>query len=900
MFNFQINFSYPWLLLLFIPVVALALFLYFRIAKKYRRTRNRITSLVLYLVIMFLCVTVLAGMSFSYDIYNSENEVILLVDASYSTEEEQAKKDGFIQSVLNTADPNVYKIGIVTFGYDQNYAVPLTNDFSDVYAAYKSASLPDTSATDIAAALTYADSLFTKPEAAKIVLISDGIETDDSALTVIRTIAAKGVRVDTYCCSTLTAEREVQIIGAEVPDYNVSVNEKFTVSLKLQNNYPETTTVTVRLVDNGNSETEIETTADLVAGISTVTMDFSFAEADMHCLNFIVETEYDSVSKNNSYYTYMYLAPHDQILIIECFSGESEQLAEMLKEQGFVPTVKNVTDEDFPATLDDLRKYDEVILNNIAQDDLTEDFTKVLNEYVYNVGGGLFTVGGSEPDDIETAHAYDRDDMRGTLLQQMLPVQAIDYTPPLGLAIVIDVSGSMGSRIDTAKNSAVSIVKDETCLSERDYCAVLTLSNSYSEEVRPIPMTRQDEILDAIYGVGGTGGTNFSPAIQRASQDLLALYNAGSIQKMHVVIITDGGAFDYDEYLEWVKYYYNLGVTFSFIAVESSEQYMEQMRTAAKEGGGQAILCTASDMTIKLKDDLRVPEIKDVVYGEFTPKIDQNSSFGNVISQEEMPQLYGFYGTKARSSAEVILSGEYGVPIYAQWRYGNGMVGSFMCDLKSSAWSSAFMASPSGQKFVTAVVNKLFPVGSIRSNDFSVVLREDNYKTQVSIYPKTDLEEDERVVLSVENLVKSNSDITVVAPSASDGYTRATIVAKDAGVYAITVQRYRGEIPIGDPYTVYKTFSYSEEYNMFQTVDGNALMQELATVGNGESAELDNADAIKVFEGFITSLQRDYDPRFLFIILALILFLLDIAVRKFKFKWPHELVREYREKRRKG
>ena len=31
-------------------------------------------------------------------------------------------------------------------------------------------------------------------------------------------------------------------------------------------------------------------------------------------------------------------------------------------------------------------------------------------------------------------------------------------------------------------------------------------------------------------------------------------------------------------------------------------------------------------------------------------------------------------------------------------------------------------------------------------------------------------------------------------------------------------------------------------------------------------------------------------------ILALILFLADVAVRKFKFKWPHELIRAHREK----
>ena len=60
-------------------------------------------------------------------------------------------------------------------------------------------------------------------------------------------------------------------------------------------------------------------------------------------------------------------------------------------------------------------------------------------------------------------------------MQRMLPVEAIDYTPPLGMMIVIDVSGSMSSgtdvgtvqKIDAAKNAAVSMVRDYTCLNRK-------------------------------------------------------------------------------------------------------------------------------------------------------------------------------------------------------------------------------------------------------------------------------------------------------------------------------------------------------------------------------------------------------------------------------------------------
>ena len=40
-----------------------------------------------------------------------------------------------------------------------------------------------------------------------------------------------------------------------------------------------------------------------------------------------------------------------------------------------------------------------------------------------------------------------------------------------------------------------------------------------------------------------------------------------------------------------------------------------------------------------------------------------------------------------------------------------------------------------------------------------------------------------------------------------------------------------------------------------------------------------------------------FDPRIIFLILTIIFVLLDIAVRKFKFKWPHELIRERKMKK---
>ena len=147
---------------------------------------------------MVLAITLLAGITFEYYIPNTETEVLVLVDSSFTTEDTEDEIDEFVKTVIDNCD-SMFKVGIVKFGYDQVYAVPLTNEPDKAFSKYLAAEDPDTTASDIASALKYAASIFTKPEGARIVLLSDGLETDAVALDVIKAIAAKGISVDTVC-----------------------------------------------------------------------------------------------------------------------------------------------------------------------------------------------------------------------------------------------------------------------------------------------------------------------------------------------------------------------------------------------------------------------------------------------------------------------------------------------------------------------------------------------------------------------------------------------------------------------------------------------------------------------------------------------------------------------------
>ena len=90
-------------------------------------------------------------------------------------------------------------------------------------------------------------------------------------------------------------------------------------------------------------------------------------------------------------------------------------------------------------------------------------------------------------------------------------------------------------------------------------------------------------------------------------------------------------------------------------------------------------------------------------------------------------------------------------------------------------------------------------------------------------------------------------------------------------------------------YLTYKAFSYSEEYDVFRSEeDAKALSTNISDFTGGGVIK----DSEEVFRDFVKYNHRKFDPRKLFMIMSLILFLLDIAVRKFKFKWIHEIIRD--------
>ena len=332
----------------------------------------------------------------------------------------------------------------------------------------------------------------------------------------------------------------------------------------------------------------------------------------------------------------------------------------------------------------------------------------------------------------------------------------------------------------------------------------------------------------------------------------------------------------------------------SIVGIEA-EDARKQMEYVLQEYAGMPAsnfhnVKEISTTATAMREDLMVPEIKEVNYETFIPTIKNYSSVVDGIEASNIPPLDGFYGTKLKKDATEILASEF-VPIYAQWKYGKGTVGSFLCDLNGT-WSSDFIESETGQQLVINMVEALYPTENIQIPAIRLVLKEQNYRSELNVF--ADAEPTDTLTVEVTSRFDPDIPAQIFHLDSSDEFGKVNIEITDPGVYEIYVVRQDSEGNLISQYSIYKSFSYSAEYNI--PTDISTYEKRLAALSeSGQGYVL--TEPYEVFENVVKYIHKIFDPRIIFITIALVAFLLDIAVRKFKFKWPHEIIRSIIEKK---
>ncbi len=678
--------SLLWLLLVLAPLWALTL------AAPRRLSRPRFwASLILRTVAIASVVLGLAGAQLTQPV--GSTTTIFLLDGSDSVSlSQRARAEAFVHDAL-AAMPNDDRAGLVVFGQRALVERPPAAERALGQVAVQ----PGGSATDIEQALRLSLALLPSEGHARLVLLSDGGATGGDAEAAAQLAAARGVPIDILPLSGLADGPDAQVSGIDLPAA-ARAGQQLRMIIHLDSN---TTTVGQLTISGPGGATLASQSVQLPGGEQEFTLTLPAGQPGFNRYVVWLEVPGDARPENNAAEAYSAVSGPPRVLLLAGQPGEADALAAALRAAQLEPTV--AAPADAPASLAALSTYDAVALVNVSQRALPRQTQALLSAYVHDLGRGLLMVGGDQ--------SFGAGGWRNTPIEAALPV-SMDIPsqvrlPPVGIVILIDVSGSMGAdengrtKISLAAEGAQRIA---SLLRDDDELTVVMFDSAAQQVIGPLPGRRRDEAIDALSRASaGGGGINMFDGLTKAAQ-----YIRQSEQPVrHIITITDGGdSVQQEGARELVAQLHSEKVTLTSIAVGNGSD-VPFLQDIARIGGGRTFLTNqAANLPTLLVDEAQAVIQPYIVEERFTPAGAAPHPILRGI--EQTPSLKGYVITSPRQSAQVLLATPRGDPLLASWQYGLGRALAWTSDLKGQ-WAADWVGWQGFPRFAAQLVGWLLP-----------------------------------------------------------------------------------------------------------------------------------------------------------------------------------------------
>jgi uncharacterized membrane protein len=529
--------------------------------------------------------------------------------------------------------------------------------------------------THLAEALSLASGLFPAGSSRRVVLLTDGLETDGDLVAAARDAAVKGIVVDT-----------VPIRGDALPDARVlrmrpsrsRSHEGAAVSLTAELESTITGRATVRLFENGVEVERRE--VDLAPG-PPVQVSFSRTPEQRNLYRYLVRVEGlegDRLPENDEAMTLVDVRGRPLLLLVQEEPEAGRHLVEAMAHEGL--SLETRPPEALPASLEELSIYDGVILNDVPAFRLGPEAMTRIHDYVEQLGGGFLMVGGARSFGVG---GYYRTPIEDVLPVRMQPPDR-DERYSTALALVIDKSGSMqGEKIEICKSAAVATAE---MLSEKDHIGVVAFD---SAAVWVVPMTqagRRTDITGHVATLAAGGGTNIHPGMSQA-RDALAEVRA---KVKHMIVLTDGHS-QGGGYEQLAAEARTGGITVSTVGV-GPQADNALLQRIAEAGGGKHYATTDASSIPKIFTQDTATHLGRLVREEaFAPQQVEEHPMLAGWRAAQAPPLLGYVKTLRKATAQVPLVTDLADPLLAHWRFGLGKVTAFTSDC-GARWSALWIA----------------------------------------------------------------------------------------------------------------------------------------------------------------------------------------------------------------
>ena len=674
----------PWMLVL-LAALPVAVWLSYGSVARISRIRLGFATL-LRLVGLTAMVLALAGFAIGRD---TRPATIFVVDTSDSVLlAERANAQAIVDAYVHAFGADT-RVGVVQFG--AGAAVLAAPQRLDAAPALRS-DLPAHD-SNYEAGLLAALGMLDPDAGGQLVLLSDGAGAEMGLESAAQTAAARGVPISVVPAAA-TRGADLVVRSVDVPE---TVHNGAALQARVQIASQRRTTARLRLWDG---ERLISDGPIVVAtGTRTYGVELAGLATGFHRLRAELLEDADPRLANNVAETFVRVAEAGRVLTI----GDTSQVQAVLRAADF--QVREVAPGAVAGV--DLTEFEAVVVSNVSADAFEPDALEALRAHVAG-GRGLVVLGGA---DSFAAGGY-----QGTAMDEVLPVWS-DPTeetpePRLALVLVIDRSSSMSegaseghAKIDMAIEAAVDAVD---LLEEGDILGVMTFDIDSQWVVPPRELSSAADVATAIDRIRGIQiGT--STDLARAMFFARSRLDQVSASVKHVVLLTDGRA-HYGDFDGLTRSLRRRDITVSSIAVgEKSDQ--ELLERIARVGNGRYYYVPdpRAIPRVLTQETLTAGEFA-VVERDFQPRMDAPSPvFTGKLAGEELPELQGYVRTRAKPTAEVVLTSDNNDPILAQWQYGRGRAIAWMSDV-GTEWAEVWLAWDGFGPFLRQAVQWVSPL----------------------------------------------------------------------------------------------------------------------------------------------------------------------------------------------
>ena len=663
-------------------------FWWFQVAGYSGLNRSRATAaLLLRLLVLGVFVLALAEPR----VVRRSNGLAVMYTLDVSDSMGEKVSDRALTYILKTAGakPEKDEAGMVVFGRDA--AVELPPRLSFPFEVINARVAKD--GTDIAKALSLSAAMVPEDRQGRIVLVSDGVETEGNVAGILDDLKSRNVAVDVLPIQ-YEYQHEVWLERLDLPR-QVKIGETYEATVLLNSLAAGDGKLVLR--ENGN--VIAEQTVHYDKGKNRYTLPLYFREPGYYEYAATIEppSGQDGWKENNTAINFLYLKGEGKVLLVTDPQGDSrdwETLVKALKEAKRLVDVKSAF--EFPRDAMSLMPYDCVVFVNVPADSFDPVQMQSLREGVYNEGIGFLMVGGK--------NSFGPGGYHRTPVEEALPVDmdiAQKKVMPKGALVIVLHTCEFPEGNVWAKRIAKEAIR---VLGAEDEAGLLIYGfgggpggQVGDQWVFPLtPAKEYEHLVTLINQCEPSDMPSFDSIMQMGYTGL----KKSDAATKHMVIISDGDPSPPTP--ELVKQFVadKISVSTVIINPHGGMDISGMQALAGVTGGRHYLVMDPNELPSIFIKEAKTLKRSMIQNTTFMPEVEFTSPVLKGIGS--MPPLHAYVLTTPKPRSVTILkapSKDELNPVLATWRFGLGKTAAFTSDL-SPNWASDWVQWKQYEAFV--------------------------------------------------------------------------------------------------------------------------------------------------------------------------------------------------------